>query len=464
MSSAQENPALAGRVLPTFVYYALPSLVGLIALTTSSLVDGIFVGTYVGGEALAAITLLLPVFTLLFAVALMFAIGGSVAAGKHIGANEEAAASEVFSQTLMAAAAVATLLALLSVPLEHALYEALSVPVSLEPMVGDYFGVIRWVLILQLTTMVLYYFVRADGHPVLATSALVTGALVNIGLDAAFVIGLEMGLRGAAYALFIAQVLQCSVLSAYFFSKSRTLFFMPLQRNWSRLVSACYNGVSEFINEISAGIIFWLLNRLLVARLGVEGVAAFSIVSYFVFLSLMLSYGVADALHLLVSQNLGARNEERISAFSKAALFCSLTIGLLLTMLLLVGRTTVTGWFLDPDDNEIAEAAAQMVLIVWPLFLINGTNVIASCYLTAIHEPRPSAIVATLRGLALPAVFLVVLFGLSDRWPLSVLSGWSFLAALPLAEWCTFAVAVVLCSRHRPASLGLHVKMRAEPS
>lgn len=461
MSSAKENPALSGKVLPTFVYYAVPSLVGLIALTTSSLVDGIFVGTYVGAEALAAITLLLPVFTLLFAVALMFAIGGSVAAGKHIGADEEAAASEVFSQTILGTAAVATLFALLSVPLEHVLYELLYVPSSLEPLVGEYFGVIRWVLVLQLTTMVLYYFVRADGHPVLATSALVTGALVNIGLDAAFVIGLEMGLEGAAYALAIAQVLQCSVLCAYFFSKSRTLFFIPLQKNWSRLASACYNGVSEFINEISAGIIFWLLNRLLVARLGVEGVAAFSIVSYFIFLSLMLSYGIADALHLLVSQNLGARNEERISAFSRAALFCSLTMGVLLTTLLVVGRATVTGWFLDPGEHEIAEAAVQVVLVVWPLFLINGTNVIASCYLTAIHEARPSAIVATLRGLALPALFLVTLYGLSDRWPLSILSGWSFLAALPLAEWFTFAVAVVLCSRHRPASLGLQLPMRA---
>ncbi len=462
MSPSPENPALGGKVLSTFVYYAVPSLIGLIALTTASLVDGVFVGTFVGGKALAAITLLLPVFTLLFAVALMFAIGGSVAAGKHIGAGEEAAASDVFTQTLLGAFGVAALFALLSVPFEQTLYRTLHVPFDLAPLVDEYFSVIRFALIVQLTTMVLYYFVRADGHPVLATSALVTGALVNIGLDAVFVLGFQMGLAGAAYALFVAQVLQCAVLCAYFFQKDRTLFFVFPQRDWSRLARASKNGFSEFINEISAGVIFWLINLLLIHRLGTSGVAAFSIVSYFTFLSLMLSYGVADALHLLVSQNYGAKNEARITAFFRTALVCSLTIGVLLTSTLIGGRDAVTGWFLDPADHAIAGAAAQVVLVVWPLFLINGTNVIASCYLTAIHQPRPSAIVATLRGLVLPAVFLLALYALGERFPSPGFSEWFFLAGLPLSEWVTFVVAAGLCYRHRPASLELQRPLVAE--
>src|SRR5690606_2139086 len=138
-------------------------------------------------------------------------------------------------------------------------------------LVGEYFGVIRWVLVLQLTTMVLYYFVRADGHPILATASLITGALGNIGLDALFVIHLELGLAGAAYAMALSQVLQFGVLAIYFLSPSKTLTFSLAQRKWSHLAQASHNGVSEFINEISAGLIFWLLNILLVERLGVEG-------------------------------------------------------------------------------------------------------------------------------------------------------------------------------------------------
>jgi len=456
MTRANENFALSGSILWTFLYYAVPSMIGLIAITTSNLVDGVFVGNYVGGEALAAVTLLLPVLTLLFAIALMFAIGGSVAAGRHIGAGDRVAASNVFSQTMMATVATVASFALVSYAFEQSMYRILDVPKALEPLVGEYFGVIRWVLVVQLTTMVLYYFVRADGHPILATTALVVGALGNIALDFVFVVHLELGLAGAAYALAIAQALQCAVLSSYYFSRDRTLCFVPWQRDFTLLTQASYNGVSEFINEISVGLIFWLLNHLLIESAGVEGVAAFSVVNYFVFLSLMLSYGVADALHLLVSQNLGARNRERIEGFLRTAVACSLTIGAGLTVTILGWRTAVTGWFLDVDDAAIADDAVRVVLVMWPLFLVNGTNVIMSCYLTAIQQARPSALIASMRGLLLPGTLLVLLSVLFGYWPLRArFSDWAFLGAIPLAEWLTFAAAIAFCYRHRPAALEL---------
>jgi putative MATE family efflux protein len=448
---------LSGRILPTFFYYALTSTIGLIAITTANLVDGVFVGRAVGGQALAAITLLLPIFTLLFAIALMFAIGGSVAAGKWMGAGEEEQASNVFSQTLMATMLLALGFALASYGFEDPLYRALNVPADLLHLVTEYFGIIRWVLGIQLTTMVLYYFVRADDHPMLATVALLIGALGNIALDALFIIHFQMGLRGAAYAVAISQTVQAGVLCSYFFSKNRSLRFIFKQRRWGPLVEVAFNGVSEFINEVSAGIIFWILNLLLVARLGVSGLAAFSIVSYFIYLSLMLSYGIADALHLVASQNFGSRNQERIRKFLTTALTASLGIGVTLALSIFAGRRYLAGWFLDSPDDAIAESAIQLILVVWPLFLVNGTNVIFSCYLTAIQKPRPSATIAILRGLILPAGLLLLLNQLLESWASpQPFSEWMFLAALPLAEWFTFALALWLAFRNRPSSLGLN--------
>lgn len=455
--SHSNKRALTGRILPTFFYYAFTSTIGLIALTTANLVDGVFVGRYLGGQALAAITLLLPIFTLLFAVALMFAIGGSVAAGKWMGAGDEEQASNVFSQTLMATMAISLGFALVSYEFEDSLYRALNVPAELVPLVAEYFGIIRWVLGLQLTTMVLYYFVRADDHPLLATVALLIGAFGNIALDALFIIHFQMGLRGAAYAVAISQIVQAGVLCTYFFSQKRSLRFLPKQRRWRQLVEVAFNGVSEFINEISAGIIFWLLNLLLLARLGVNGLAAFSIVSYFIYLSLMLSYGIADALHLLTSQNFGSGNQERIRKFLTTAIMASLGIGIALALSIYWGRSHLAGWFLDSDDSAIAESAIQLVLVIWPLFLVNGTNVIFSCYLTAIQKPKPSAAIAILRGLILPAGLLLLLNRLLESWSFPrQFSEWFFLAALPLAEWSTFALALWLAFRNRPSSLGLN--------
>lgn len=439
------NRALSGPVLPTFFYYASASMLGLVAITTMNLADGVFVGNYVGGEALAAVALLIPCFTVLFATALMLAIGGSVSAGTHMGEGDEAGASTVFSQTILATIAFSSIFALASYGFEHQLFRLLNVPDHLEPLVNEYFDVIRWALVVQLTTMVLYYFVRADDHPLLATAALVVGSLSNIGLDALFVIHFELGLVGSAYGTAIAQLIQSGVLGYYFFSKDRSLKLTLWPTGWMKLARSAYNGVSEFINEVSAGLIMWLLNGIMLARLGVEGIAAFSVINYFVFLSLMLSYGVADALHLLVSQNYGAGKRQRIRHFASTAVACSVTLGVLLATVIVVGRDTVTGWFLAAEDAAVAARAAQLVLVVWPLFLVNATNVVLSCYLTAIHQPAASSMIAILRGLVLPACFLLVLDRLQDGPP--------FLAALPLAEWLTFAVGLYLCHRHRPAAL-----------
>jgi putative MATE family efflux protein len=453
--SSHPNRALTGPVVSTFFYYATASMLGLIAITTTSLVDGAFVGNYVGSDALAAVSLLIPCMTVLYAVALMFAIGGSVGAGKYIGEGDDAGADDVFSQTLLATLVLSTLFAVASVWFEQPLYRLLGVPAHLEPMVAQYFGVIRWVLIVQLTTMVLYYFVRADEHPALATTALVVGSASNVAFNALFVIKLELGLIGSAYGTAASQLIQCALLCSYFFSKSRSLHFVFRQTQWSKLARAAYNGVSELINELSVGVIMWLVNVLLLARLGVDGVAAFSVVNYYVFLSLMMSYGVADALHLLVSQNFGAGNRQRIRHFTSISIACSLTLGVVLATVLVVFRRTVIGWFLTSEDAAIAQHAAQLVLVIWPLFVVNATNVILGCYLTAIHQPTSSATIALLRGLVLPAGLLLSLSLLDER------TGWSFLSALPLAEWLTFAVGLVLCHRHRPAALELQLTPRA---
>lgn len=442
---ATESPVLNGSIIPTFFYYVVPSIIGLLAITTANLVDGAFIGNFVGSDALAAITLLIPYFTLLFGIALMIAIGGSVRAGTHIGETNVAAASSIFSKSLITTLVFSSLAAGLGFLFDDYLYRALGAPEYLYPLMAKYFQIITFVMVIQLSTMVLYYFVRADGHPVTATIALVIGALMNIVLDAVFIAYLDMGLTGAAYATGIAQVIQLLVLLRYFLSKDRTLSFSIKQKQWREMAKASFNGLSEFVNEISAGLIIFLLNWLLIARLGVDGVAAFTVVNFMIFLSLMLSYGVADALHLLVSQNFGAKNSHRIKQFFLTSLACVSVIGLLLVTILLFWQEAIIHLFLDDASSRVASISSELISVIWPLFLVNGVNVLLSCYLTAMHRPIPSTSVALSRSLFLPVGLLAVFYLFFPDEP--------FLIALPLAEWLTFFLALVLCLYNRPSKL-----------
>jgi len=434
-----------GPILASFFYYVIPSMIGLVALTTANLVDGMVVGNYLGPNALASVTLLIPYFTLLFGLALMLAIGGSVRAGKYIGEGDVPSASAIFSKSLIATFALSLTFAFVTTLFDDTVYALLGAPSELIPTISAYFQVISWVLVLQLVTMVLYYFVRADDHPMLATSALVTGAIINIVLDILFIGYLEMGIAGAAYATGIAQIVQLLILSRYFLSKKKTLSFSLKQTNWRELFSSCYNGISEFINELSGGIIIFLLNWLLISRAGVDAVAAFTVVNYLIFLSLMMAYGFADALHLLVSQNFGAGQLQRIQSFLHAAFWSVIVMGSLVVSGLLLAGDNIILLFLENDQPDIIALSHSLILLIWPLFLVNSANIILSCYLTAVHQPTPSAAVALSRSLILPAGLLLTLNLLFDDW--------QFLIALPIAEWLTFAFALTLAYRWRPSIL-----------
>lgn len=446
---------LNGQVIRTYFYYVLPSIIGLLAITSANLIDGIFVGNHIGANALAAITLMIPYFTLLIAIAIMLAIGGAVSAGKALGEQNQITANQVFSQSLIAAVVINLLFAVLSLIFEDQLFALLNIPDDITPLASSYLDIIRWVFIIQLTGMVLYYLVRADGHPILATTALITGAVLNIVFDAWFIVYLELGLAGAAYATAIAQLIQFLVLSRYFFSHSKTFNFSLLQKNWSLLLRSAYNGLSELINELSVGIIFFILNAVMISRLGAEGVAAFTLVNYFIFLSIMISYGFADALHLVISQNFGAQQFKRMQDFLLVALLSTLTLGLLLSLILFIWPKSSISWFINQEQIAVQTISLQVLLLLLPLFLINGTNIILTCYLTAVQQAKPSAIIAITRGLILPALLLLAFHFIFSHWQLlpHVDPKLTFIIALPLSEWLAFLLAACYCWQYRPAKL-----------
>ncbi|WP_328189628.1 MATE family efflux transporter [Marinobacter sp. OP 3.4] len=445
-ASAPDDPILTGPLWPVFFRYALPSVAGLLAITTAVIVDGFFIGNYVGADALAAITLLIPWFTFLFGIALAMAIGGTVRAGRYLGQGNIPAASAIYSKCLMATLVISLVITVTSLLFQEPLYRLLGASPSLFPLMAEYFQVIAGVMVMQLVTMVFYYFIRVDGFPILATTALIVGAGTNIVLDAVLVGYLDQGLQGAALATGMAQVLQLSVQLLYLTRPGRRLVFGLRQTHWSEVFRALANGVSEWINEVSVGLVMLLINWLLMREQGVDGVAAFTVVNYLIFLSLMVFYGISDAMHVLLSHNLGAGNPERIRRFMGCALTVILGLGVVLVLGVWLQGSMLVRAFLDTSaDSTTAMLADRFLGILWPLFLINGVNVLLSVYLTAMHRPLPSAMVALSRSLVLPGLLLVLIATLAPEWPL--------LVALPLAEWLTFGLALALFLQARPHRL-----------
>ena len=445
-ASEKDSQALQGAVVPTFFKYLGLDVLGLIAMTSAMLVDGLFIGNYVGVTALAAVNLIIPISTLLFGVGMMLSIGGSVRAGKYLGEEDRPAASAIFSKTLVFMTLYGVAAISLALTFEEALFTGLGASPELFPVMSEYYRIIMPFLLAQLIVLALYYFIRLDGFPNLVATALTIGALVNILLDYLFIGRFGWGLTGAALATGISQALPLPVMMIYWRKPGRRLRFGLRQRNWKEVFQAAYNGVSEFINEVAGGIVVLILNWMLLQRIGVHGVGAMTVVNYTMLLGYMMFFAISDTIQVMISQNFGARNAPRMVAFLKTAASTIAALSAFFITVLLTASEPIIRLFVDDRDSAATVAmAVEFVTYVWPLFLFAGVNILLSGYLTAIHRPLQSGTVAICHSLILPAAFLALAYRLfADQ---------RFVVALPAAEAATCVLALALFLRYLPASV-----------
>ncbi|MDG0971313.1 MAG: MATE family efflux transporter, partial [Porticoccaceae bacterium] len=202
-----DSNVLEGPIFPIFIKYMMPSLLGLIAMTSGSLIDGMFIGNYEGVTALAAVNLIIPITTLLFGVSMMISIGGSVRGGKYLGEKNISAASAIFSKTLMFMVVYGLIVIALGLVFEAEIFASLGADETLFPVMSEYYRIIFPFLFFQFIVIQIYFFIRLDGFPNLAALGLAIGAAVNISLDYLFIAVYDWGLTGAALATGISEVM-----------------------------------------------------------------------------------------------------------------------------------------------------------------------------------------------------------------------------------------------------------------
>lgn len=437
------NPITEGSLLPTFLRFVIPSTLSLLAISTASVVDGIFVGRYVGADALAAVNLLIPCFSFLFGLALMFAVGGAVKAGHALGRDDTEQASTALWTALGGVLSITLFLLLCLNAFDQVLFGILGADTELQALMRTYFRMLSPALLIQLSGLVLYYLIRADGRPGLGTAALLTGAACNIFFDFIFVAKFGWGLRGAALATGIAQVIQLSVLATYFLSTHRRLK-LPKLKFWNAraLKSMAANGFSEWVNESSVCLLIFAMNWMLIQQSGVDAVAAFSVINYMIFISLMAYYGIIDAMHVLFSQNMGAGRWTRVRSFFHLATACVLALSIANTLGLQLWGTSFIGLFLQNAQGDAYSFANDYLKWVWPIFLVNGVNVLICAFLTSLEEAKASAMLASFKGVLLPVGIGLSLFFSGSDIPV--------VAALPAAEWLTLILALISLAKFWP--------------
>ena len=431
-----------GRPVKEFFRFAVPSVLGMISIASATIVDGIFVGNFVGATALAAISLIMPMFALYFGVVVMLTVGAAVIAGKFIGEKRKRDASNIFIKALICVLVFSIVFAFLLLAFTPFAARVLGANAQTAVLVETYIFTVAWFLPGLGLAFTLSHFVRVDGRPNFSLAGMVLITVINIVLDAWMIGYLGWGVWGAALATGLASQAGMLFLLLHFASKNAKLRFLKPYGSWRVMYTAAYNGLSEFINESSGGVVVFLFNWILITEIGAQGVAAFTIVNYLLFTGIMVFYGVGEGLGPLVSVNFGARKPRRIYQFLSLGVGTNFVVGLLLASLLIFQPMLLASTFVGDADQHTVQLTIEIIGVIWPAFLFNGVNIAFSGYFTGMHCATQSALIAVSRSLVMPLVLIVALWFIIG--PMSVFY------ALPLAEALTLVMTLVLFSQKRP--------------
>lgn len=419
-----------------FYKFALPNILSFILMSSAGIVDGIFIGRYAGELSLAAVNISYPVFSFIWGLSMMVMVGGAVSTGKYLGEKNIEKACQIFTKSIITVALITIIITLIILIFAEEIIYLIGGSDKTTPIAVSYIKIILPFVIFTTIGYGLSVFARVDGFPFTASLALIAGAVINIVLDALFIAVFNMGVKGAAYATGISFMAGFIILFIHFMRKRGVLRITLKLNNFSEVIKSSFNGLSEFLNEISVGITMALFNIIMMKYAQEEGVAAFTAINYILWLGNMVNYAAADSLNPLISTNYGAGKFTRIKNFLKTGIIFTVSNGIFIFLLISFFGNTLTSLFIKDTSSAAFIMALEFMSIVKWAFFLSGVNMVFSSYFTAMLRPKESAIIATLRSLILPCTMLLILpvyFGKTGIY-----------SAVPLSELLTFAIAVTL--------------------
>lgn len=433
---------LTTKPIRVFFKYAIPSILGLLAISSAGIIDGYFVGNYVGPTALAAMNMSYPIITIIIGFSFMFAVGSSVICGKLMGENNLKEANNIFSKSIIFIIFSSILLALLLYFNLDNIFSLFNAKEDLKNLTVTYLSIIVFFMPILMVAIVLDFFVRVDEQPNLAFLALVSSAIANIVLDYIFIVEYDLGIQAAAYATGISQAFIFFILLPYFLSKKSSFSFIKPYGNFSSIFKAMKNGSSEFINESSAGITVIIFNYIMLQNFGTFGVTAYTIIGYFITVSLMINFAIADSMQPVISKNFGALNYLRIDKFLKIASIFLISIAVVLVTFILIYPDVLIELFLEGEHKkDIENLTLQFIYYSWPAFLFSGINILITSYFTSIQKPFYSIIIAISRSFIFPISLIIIL-------PIYI-GNIGIFVTLALSEFFTFLIAIYLFLKKR---------------
>lgn len=441
-----ENPLGYAPVSGLIVKYAAPAILSMLVTAAYNITDQIFIGNVVGMYGNAATNVAFPTVTLTTAFAQMSGIGTAANFNIRMGAKQTEEARGFLGTGLTFMGILGLSIMAFVFLFKQPILLLCGATDAVMPLALSYLTITNFGLPFFLFSNGGCHLIRADGSPAYSMVCNVSGALLNVFLDALFMFRFQWGIQGAALATVLGQVFSFLLCASYFGRmKSFPFSARMLGIRAKYLVQIVRLGLSNFINQIIMMVVNITLNNMLTKYgaqsvygadipLAVSGVVAKlnTIVSSF-------SVGLAQGCQPIWGFNLGAGNYGRVREAYKKALAAALCIGLAAFVLFQLFPRQIVSIF-GSGEELYYQFAGQYMRIYLMLVFVQTVQPLSVNYFTGIGNMRQGVLISLSRQgfLLLPMlVIFPMFFGING-----------ILAAGPLADGlaCVLALSMVFYS------------------
>ena len=431
------------RIRKLLVQYAVPAIIAMTASSLYNMVDSIFIGHGVGPLAISGLALTFPLMNLAAAFGSLVGVGAATLVSMRLGQRDYDTAGKGLGNVFMlnliigVAFSIVTLLFLDPILYFFGASEA-TVGYAREYMTVILLGNVITHMYLGLNSVL-----RASGHPRKAMYATINTVVINTVLDPLFIYGFGWGIRGAAIATVLAQVISL-VWQFRILSDRRELlhFRRGIYRLHAKIVRDILAiGMSPFLMNLAACFIVILINKGLKEFGGDLSIGAYGIVNRVAFFFVMVVMGLNQGMQPIAGYNFGAQQYDRVLRVLKLTAIgatCVTTCGFLLGELM--PRLAVS---LFTKDAELVRLAAEGMRITFVCFPIIGFQMVATNFFMSIGMAGKAIFLSLSRQLLflLPGlVLLPPLFDQYTQWN----GSWGVWCAMPLSDLLASIVAFLM--------------------
>ena len=448
------------RIRKLLMQYAVPAVVAMTASSLYNMVDSIFIGHGVGPLAISGLALTFPLMNLAAAFGSLVGVGAATLVSMRLGQRDYDTAQRVLGNVVM-------------LNLILGIGFGFVVQLFLDPILyffgasdatigyaREYMTVILAGNVVTHMYLGLNSILRASGHPRKAMYATINTVIINAVLDPLFIYGFGWGIRGAAIATILAQVISLMWQFRLLSDRSELIHFRRgiyrLRRKIVRDILAI--GMSPFLMNLTACFIVILINKGLKTYGGDLMIGAYGIVNRLAFVFVMIVMGVNQGMQPIAGYNFGARQYDRVLRVLRLTIFCAMAIttaGFLVGEL--IPRVAVS---LFTRDEELIRLSVEGMRIVFICFPIVGFQMVATNFFQSIGMAGKAIFMSLTRQLLflLPGlIFLPHFFEVSTPWD----GSWGVWCAMPVSDFLATVVAFFMLTYQLRKFRG---HLAAEPS